>query len=824
MEKNKFFSYDNIPMEIKVIYLEDNYSNWHKELKIIYVLQGEILLESSDGKTVLSENEFSLVNSYELLNIQSINKQKSTFLEILIDDSYYNRYYQDFSYIRFKCISTEKAISTNKYDKIRSYFSKIFYILSENKEVKSILFLDVINDLTLYLVNNFKVEMDFSADKDISNKNRLIKILGYLEKNYGDYNLKVQDIADNVGLNSQYMLRLFKKNMNIGLVEFLNSLRLKKSLNELLYTNKSIVEIAIENGFNDNKSYNRIFKKEFNMTPGFYRKNSLNTKNEDNEISKFIREKDIFKHFEKYLEFNDVEKSLDENSKEMKFFEISLKSHKKKKIEPYWKKILGLGNAAMGLKGDVQYQLKKTKDEIDFQYVKFNNIFNEEMFIYNEDEDGTPYYNYVYIDKLIDYLIQLKLKPFINIGFMPKKLASKNETIFAQKVNVSFPRDMSKWKGLVEGLVKHFLERYGENEVVSWYFEIWNNPDFKGVFWNETQEKYHYFFEETFYSIKSIHNKIKVGGPSAFSCFDWNWTERFLNFIKISNIEIDFFSYHSYGMKGGTKEIESINRMKSGNLEFTEYNFLKNTVKFINSKIQEVYPKKLEIIVSEWNSSPSFQDLVHDTCYMSSFIINGALNNFNSLSGLAYWTFTDIFEENGMGTELFHGGMGLFTINNLKKSSYNAFVLLNKLGNEFICKSNNYFITQKENSYQILLYNYVHYNKEYEKGNLSGVNKFNRYEAFLNNNDLEFTLKISDLEKGKYFITKYYLDRESGSVYDAWIEMGAPEKITSEFFQFLKSKERMNIKTEKKEIESEFLVNEIVKCHGIVFINLEKIY
>ena len=234
MEKNKFFSYDNIPMEIKVIYLEDNYSNWHKELKIIYVLQGEILLESSDGKTVLSENEFSLVNSYELLNIQSINKQKSTFLEILIDDSYYNRYYQDFSYIRFKCISTEKAISSNKYDKIRSYFSKIFYILSENKEVKSILFLDVINDLTLYLVNNFKVEMDFSADKDISNKNRLIKILGYLEKNYGDYNLKVQDIADNVGLNSQYMLRLFKKNMNIGLVEFLNSLRLKKSLNELL--------------------------------------------------------------------------------------------------------------------------------------------------------------------------------------------------------------------------------------------------------------------------------------------------------------------------------------------------------------------------------------------------------------------------------------------------------------------------------------------------------------------------------------------------------------------------------------------------------------
>lgn len=824
MEKNKFFSFDNVPMEIKLINLDDNYSNWHKELKIIYVLQGEVLFESSNGKNILSQNEFSLVNSYELVNIQSINGQKSVFLEILIDDSYYSRYYKDFSYIRFKCISTEKAISLEKYDKIRTYFARIFYIFIENKEGQSILFLDVINDLVLYLVNNFKVEMDFSVDKDISNRNRLIRILAFLEKNYGDYNLKVQDIAEDVGLNPQYMLRLFKKNMNVGLVEFLNSLRLKKSLNELLYTNKSIVEIAIENGFNDNKSYNRIFKKEFESTPGVYRKNFLKIKKDENNTEKSVNEKNIFEKFEKYLEDAYVEEDLNSENIEMKFFEIPLKSYKKKKIEPYWKKILGLGNAAMGLKGDVQYQLKKIKDEIDFEYVKFNNIFNEEMFIYNEDELGIPYYNYVYIDKLIDYFIQLKIKPFINIGFMPKKLASKNETLFSGKTNVSFPKDMNKWKNLISELIRHFLERYGENEVATWYFEIWNNPDFNGIFWHETQEKYHYFFEETFYSIKSVNNKIKVGGPSAFSCFDWNWTENFLNFIKENNIEIDFFSYHSYGMKGSVKEIDSINRMKSGNLEFSEYNFLKNTVKFVNSKIQEVYPKKIEIIVSEWNSSPSFQDLVHDTCYMSSFIINGVLNNFNLLNGLAYWTFTDIFEENGMGTEFFHGGMGLFTVNNLKKASYNAFVVLNKLGNEFICKHNNYFITQKESSYQILLYNYVHYNKEYESGNFEKVNKYNRYGAFLNSNDLELNLKISDIDKGKYFITKYYLDRENGSVFDAWVEMGAPDKITNEFFQFLKAKEKIDIKTEKKEIESEFLINELVKCHGVVFINLEKIY
>ena len=221
-------------------------------------------------------------------------------------------------------------------------------------------------------------------------------------------------------------------------------------------------------------------------------------------------------------------------------------------------------------------------------------------------------------------------------------------------------------------------------------------------------------------------------------------------------------------------------------------------------------------------------------------IVEFSVKNFRSISELQTISFVatnlksskenesvdlnNIFEENGMGSELFHGGMGLFTINNLKKSSYNAFVILNKLGNEFICKHNNYFITQKENSYQILLYNYVHYSKEYEKGNFEKVDNYNRYGAFLNNNDLELNLKLTNLDKGKYFVTKYYLNRENGSVFDAWIEMGAPSKITPEFFQFLKAKEKMNIKTEKKEIDSEFLVNEFVKCHGVVLINLEKIY
>jgi len=132
-------------------------------------------------------------------------------------------------------------------------------------------------------------------------------------------------------------------------------------------------------------------------------------------------------------------------------------------------------------------------------------------------------------------------------------------------------------------------------------------------------------------------------------------------------------------------------------------------------------------------------------------------------------------------------------------------------------------MTEKEDSYQILLFNYVHYNKEYESGHLNTINNYNRYEAFIHNNDLEVVLNVKNIKSGNYQVTKYFLNRNSGSVYDSWIEIGAPSQIKDEIYEYLKAKEKMFMKIERTQIENDYSINEIINPHGAVFIELKKI-
>ena len=375
---------------------------------------------------------------------------------------------------------------------------------------------------------------------------------------------------------------------------------------------------------------------------------------------------------------------------------------------------------------------------------------------------------------------------------MPKKLAQKEEYVFNSNTNVSYPKSIKKWKDLVINLVIHLIDKYGVEEVSTWYFEIWNNPDLKNIYWYETQEEFIKFFKETFKSIKEVNKSLKVGGSGCASN-SLEWLEVFLNSIK--ELKVDFFSFNNYGIRIDKKlEKESIKE-----ISFENYDEVTNTIKNIASLVKKTYLKKPEIIISEWNLNPNPKDFSNDTCYASSYIAKNVLNNFDLVDELVYWTFT----ENKIGTEIFYGGLGLFTTNNLKKASYNSFLLLNKLGSQIISTGTSHFITKKLDSYQILISNYENYNDSKEKK--------------------EIQINLKNIEEGNYSINKYYLNENSGSIYNYWIKMGAPQKITEDIFQLLKSKEKMEMEVfEENFISGNFVIKEIIPPNGMVFCEMKR--
>src|ERR1700712_5154157 len=116
---------------------------------------------------------------------------------------------------------------------------------------------------------------------------------------------------------------------------------------------------------------------------------------------------------------------------------------------------IGAGRANEGLRADWQQQLAMTKKECDFKYIRMHGLLSDDMAVYREGSKGNPEYNYQYIDALYDFLLSIKIKPFVELGFMPSALASGKETIFWWKGNVTPPKDYKKWEDLIRNLTQH---------------------------------------------------------------------------------------------------------------------------------------------------------------------------------------------------------------------------------------------------------------------------------------------------------------------------------------------------------------------------------
>src|SRR5213594_4815961 len=141
----------------------------------------------------------------------------------------------------------------------------------------------------------------------------------------------------------------------------------------------------------------------------------------------------------------------------------------------FWEKMFGSGRAILSLRESYRRDLREVKQATDFEYIRFHAIFHDEVGLYNEDADGKPSYNFSYVDQIYDGLLANGVRPFVELSFMPEKLASTpSRQAFWYKPFNSPPKDWDRWGELIEGFARHLIARYGIEEVSRWYFEVWN--------------------------------------------------------------------------------------------------------------------------------------------------------------------------------------------------------------------------------------------------------------------------------------------------------------------------------------------------------------
>ena len=339
----------------------------------------------------------------------------------------------------------------------------------------------------------------------------------------------------------------------------------------------------------------------------------------------------------------------------------------------YWERMFGSGRAILSLREGYRRDLRTVKEATGFEYIRFHAIFHDEVGLYDEDPQGQPIYNFSYVDQIYDGLLQNGVRPFVELSFMPRQLAAKPILhTFWYHPYVSPPKDWDRWGALIEAFVRHLVDRYGIDEVSQWYFEVWNEPNID--FWagEPKEDTYYRLYDEAARAIKRVSPQLRVGGPSTAQAA---WVDRFIQHCGSNNVPLDFVSAHVYGN-------DSAHDVFGTDENIPRDEMVIRAVKKVHDQVKASARPDLPIIFSEYNAAYDNEGPVTDSAYMGPWLAHTISHCAGLVDMMSYWSFSDVFEEQGVVKRPFYGGFGLIAAGNIPKAAFNDFKLLHELGDQ----------------------------------------------------------------------------------------------------------------------------------------------
>jgi xylan 1,4-beta-xylosidase len=457
----------------------------------------------------------------------------------------------------------------------------------------------------------------------------------------------------------------------------------------------------------------------------------------------------------------------------------------------FWEQMFGSGRAILTLRDDYRRDLRDVKQVTDLQYVRFHAILHDEVGVYDEDAQGNAVYNFSYVDQIYDGLRAQGVRPFVEISFMPKRLAARDVVQeFFYHPNDSPPKDWAKWDALMKAFAEHLVARYGLDEVSQWYFEVWNEPNIG--FWagNPKQETYWELYDHTAADLKAVNARLRVGGPASAQAA---WVDAFLKHCADKHVPVDFASTHVYG-NDSAKDVfgtdEQIPRDK----------MVCRAVKKVHEQIQASPFPKMPLIWSEFNASYMNEPNVTDALYMGPWMAQTIGDCDGLVDVMSYWTFSDVFEEQGVVKTPFYGGFGLIAAGGIPKPSFNVFKVLHRLGDERLASDSDVLVTRRKKDGAIVaaVWNLA------EPGAAGSPRTVHlRFEHF----------------GGKHHVTIARVDRDHGDVLPAYEKMGSPTYPTQQQLVALRQAAVLP-PDETRTLKGDELTLEI-PAHGLAVIELK---
>ncbi len=439
---------------------------------------------------------------------------------------------------------------------------------------------------------------------------------------------------------------------------------------------------------------------------------------------------------------------------------------------------IGTGRMNLALRHEYHNQLKKVQDEIKFSYIRGHGLFCDDMAIFHTyEEDGVEKveYNFTYLDMVFDDYLSMGLKPFVELGFMPEKLASGSQTVFYWKGNVTPPTDYQKWSDLVTATVNHWIDRYGREEVVTWPFEVWNEPNLPGFWKDADMEEYFKLYEVSSKAVKECDSRIRVGGPAICGVDDERWLKCFLEYCSANKSPLDFVTRHAYATEAPDMcGHYAYQQLRTPEVFLTELK--------VSRDIIDSFPeyRGMEMHITEFNTSYTPLNPIHDTNLNAAYVARLLSEMGDTSASYSYWTFGDVFEEAGVAYTPFSGCFGLLTNGSIPKPTYWTFSFFRNLESKAIARSEHFVITKDE------------------KNVIKGI-AWNPVEDVAQEDELILDLSI-ELNNGTYLLITKLVDEATCNPLKTWIDMGSPASPSKDQLELLKECAHPLCRTKRLEV------------------------
>lgn len=777
-------------------------SHFTVNIELLFILYGDVDIEIGKDIVNIPVKEFMIINSEREYRLKG--SENAFICQFIIS---YERLCEALNtdIIMLGCSSMGDS-STAVYE-IRETIMQILNVAYQGRTDGDFLLEGLYYKLIHLLVSNTRI----TAQKDGGEKSddRMQSIRRYVERNYRN-NISLGEMADHLYLSKTYLSKYIKKQFGCGFVELVNKTRLCRSIEEVLYTEDSIMKIAMDYGFPSVAAYNKVFKDEYGKTPSKYRKDIGVTGQKFQEID-CEREKKAFKYIEELLEYTNQEEHL--VKPKMKH---DIRLDRENLSRTTWNNacnaLINVGTANDLTKASFQKHVLFMKSRINIRYVRVWDIFNPELYL-DPHSSGR---NYGRLYEVIDFLVRNNLKPYIELGFKP--ISIRNTSIKSLKEIRRDPkfRNDEELRRFYADMLQNLIKAYGEEEIGTWLFEVWK-PD-ENVWAGEGFQSREYcrFFDKIAGAFRDVMSGVQIGsgGLNLYLYGKTGISELFAEWRNHKQHPC-FIALNSFPYELKLEDGEVFEK------KLVDEQFVYHDIQIFKELMHKSGFDDVNLFVAEYGISLSNRNVVNDSIVNAAYLVKNALHCSDQTDILGYWMSTDNYADLYDTQTILFGGGGLVTKMGIPKTAFYAMEFLNNLYPVVVAKDEHTIITHNNrDSFKLVCHNQKNLNYNYYSVKEDEL-EIKRI-PYMHNDAEYFALKltITNVNNGIYIVKKNQVDDKIGNIQYEWLRLNLEPELDRREQDYLKqintpriSLSKIEVSHNKIEIETILRANEIQYIH-----------